>query len=315
MARAYGANALFLAAFENIYGVAPTSGFVRFPFVSSSLGSEQGLIDSDILGQGRDPAAPSRDVIKVEGDVVAPVDLRYFGHWLKALLGAPVTTGMTPGPFAHEFGSGAMDLPSLTVEIGMPEVPAFFLIGGVRLNSMQINFQRSGHANATFNAIGQGEVRNAASQGGAPATLALKRFGQFQGQVKLDGSPLANLTGANLSYSNNLERIETIRSDGKLDGADPTIAALTGAIEVRFADTALLDTATSGDPVALEFAYIISPTEQLVIEAHEVYLPKPKRAISGPGGVQASFDWRAANNATAGRMMTITLTNDVEDYA
>ncbi|CAA6605808.1 conserved hypothetical protein [Rhodospirillaceae bacterium LM-1] len=312
MARAYGANALFLAAFETTYGVAPVSGFVKFPFVSSSLGSEQGLIDSDILGQGRDPAAPSRDVIKVEGDVVAPVDLRYFGNWLKALLGAPATAGT--GPYNHVYGSGAMSLPSLTVEIGMPEVPAFFLIGGVRLNSLQMNFQRSGHANATFNAIGQGEIKNNTSQGGTPVTMAFKRFGQFQGQVKLDGTPLANLTGANFTYTNNLERIETIRSDGKIDGADPTIAGLTGSIEVRFADTALLDKATSGDPVALEFAYVISAAEKLVIEAHEVYLPKPKRAISGPGGVQAGFDWRAANNTVAGRMMTVTLTNDVEVY-
>ncbi|MDK9723126.1 MAG: phage tail tube protein [Rhodospirillales bacterium] len=153
MARAYGANALLLAAFETAYGVPPATGFVKFPFVSSSLGSEQGLIDSDILGQGRDPAAPSRDVIKVEGDVVAPVDLRYFGHWLKALLGPPASTGT--GPYDHVYGSGAMSLPSLVIEIGMPEVPVFFLIGGVRLNSLQMNFQRSGHANATFNAIGQ----------------------------------------------------------------------------------------------------------------------------------------------------------------
>lgn len=312
MARAYGANAQLLAAFETTYGVAPLSGYVQFPFVSSSLGSEQGLIDSDILGQGRDPAAPSRDVIKVEGDLAVPVDLRFFGHWLKALLGDPVTSGT--GPQTHVYGSGAMALPSLTVEVGMPEVPAFFLMGGVRFNSMALNFQRSGHANATFSTIGQGEDRNTTSQTDTPATHAFKRFGQFQGQVKLDGAPLANLTGASLTYSNNLERIETIRSDGKIDGADPTIAALTGAIEVRFADTALLDKATSGDPVALEFSYVISPDEQLVIEAHEVYLPKPKRAISGPGGVQASFDWRAANNSVAGRMMTVTLTNDVESY-
>jgi hypothetical protein len=312
MARAYGANAQLLAAFETTYGVAPASGFVKFPFVSSSLGSEQGLIDSDILGQGRDPAAPSRDVIKVEGDMVVPVDLRFFGHWLKVLLGDPATSGT--GPYDHVFGSGAMALPSLAVEVGMPEVPAFFLIGGVRLNSLQMNFQRSGHANATFNAIGQGETKSNASQGGTPATLAFKRFGQFQGQVKLDGAPLANLTGANLTYTNNLERIETIRSDGKIDGADPTIAALTGAIEVRFADTALLDKATSGEPVALEFSYVISATEKLMIEAHEVYLPKPKRAISGPGGIQASFDWRAASNMIAGLMMSVTLTNDVEIY-
>ena len=95
MARAYGANAHLLAAFETTYGVAPVLGFVKFPFVSTSLGSEQGLIDSDILGQGRDPAAPSRDVIKVEGDLVVPIDLRYFGRWLKALLGDPATSGLS----------------------------------------------------------------------------------------------------------------------------------------------------------------------------------------------------------------------------
>ena len=37
-------------------------------------------------------------------------------------------------------------------------------------------------------------------------------------------------------------------------------------------------------------------------------------AISGPGGVQASFNWQAAK-PDAGQMLTVTLTNDVEDYA
>lgn len=39
MARAYGVNALLLAAFESTYGTSPASGFTRFPFVSTSLGS------------------------------------------------------------------------------------------------------------------------------------------------------------------------------------------------------------------------------------------------------------------------------------
>jgi hypothetical protein len=34
------------------------------------------------------------------------------------------------------------------------------------------------------------------------------------------------------TYSNNLEKIETIRDDGLIEGADPTIAALTGRIDV-----------------------------------------------------------------------------------
>ena len=82
MARAYGANAQLLGKFETVYGTPPTGNYIKFPFVSSELGSEQGLIASDLLGQGRDPSQPIRDVIRVEGNVVVPVDLRNFGHWL-----------------------------------------------------------------------------------------------------------------------------------------------------------------------------------------------------------------------------------------
>ena len=67
MARAYGANASLLAAFESIYGTVPTGDYWKLPFVSTSLGSEQGLIANDLIGLGRDPSAPIRDVIKVEG--------------------------------------------------------------------------------------------------------------------------------------------------------------------------------------------------------------------------------------------------------
>jgi len=312
MARAYGANAHLLGKFETVYGTPPSGDYIKFPFVSSNLGSEQGLIASDLLGQGRDPSQPIRDVIKVEGDVVVPVDLRNFGHWLKALLGVPTTTGA--GPYVHAYESGASSLPSISLEVGMPDIPAYFTNMGVRLNSMQLTFARSGAANATLNGIAQGETRAAVSGGGTPTVAALTRFNQFQGSVKKDGTQLGNITGAQLTYSNNLERIETIRSDGKIDGADPTIAALTGTIEVRFADTALIDAATNNTPVELEFGYVIDANRSLIFTAHEVYLPKPKLAISGPGGVQASFNWQAAKPAV-GQMLTVELTNDIEEYA
>ncbi|NCC03446.1 MAG: hypothetical protein EOM37_05285 [Proteobacteria bacterium] len=312
MARAYGANAQLLGSFESVYGTPPAGNFIKFPFVSSNLGSEQGLIASDLLGQGRDPAQPIRDVIKVDGDVVVPVDVRNFGHWLKGLLGAPTTTGT--GPYVHTYQSGAASLPSLSLEVGMPEPFSFMMNAGVMLNSLQLSYSRSGGASATINCIAQSETRNAASHGGTPTQAALTRFNQFQGAIKKDGAQLANVTGAQLTYTNNLERIETIRSDGKIDGSDPTIAALTGNIDVRFADTTLIDAATDNTPVALEFGYVIDATRSLVFTAHEVYLPKPKLPIDGPGGVQASFNWQAAKPA-AGQMMTVVLTNDVEDYA
>ena len=313
MARAYGANAQLLGRFETAWGTPPGGDWIRLPFVSCNLGSGQGLIASDVLGQGRDPGAPIRDAIKVEGDLVVPVDFRNFGHWLKLLFGAPATAGT--GPYTHSFVSGAAALPSLALEIGMPEVPAFFVAAGVRADSLQIEFRRSGAANATLGCVAQGETRFAASQGGNPTALSFERFNQFQGSVSKDGAPLANVTGARLSYSNNLERIETIRSDGRIEGADPTVAALTGSVELRFADTGLIDAATAGTPVELELAWTVDAGRKLVFTAHEVHLTRPRLEISGPGGIQASFDWQGARDEGAGRMLSVTLVNDLEDYA
>ncbi len=85
--------------------------------------------------------------------------------------------------------------------------------------------------------IAQGEVKQLVSVDAMPQALGITRFNQFQGSIKKNGQALGNVVAAQLTYSNNLARIETIRSDGKIEGADPTVASLTGNLEVRFADT------------------------------------------------------------------------------
>jgi hypothetical protein len=93
MARAQGARALMALAFETTYGTPPASGFTRMPFASTSLGAEQPLLNSELLGYGRDPLAPIKDAVTADGDVVVPLDAEAFGFWLKAAFGAPTTTG------------------------------------------------------------------------------------------------------------------------------------------------------------------------------------------------------------------------------
>jgi hypothetical protein len=313
MARAYGWNAKLLLAFETTYGTAPASGAYKLtPFVSCDLDSAQGLIASNVLGLGRDPTQPYQDVINVDGDVVVPMDLRNIGNWLKAVFGAPTTTGTDP--YTHVFASGKTTLPSLALELGLPEIPDFPLFTGVRANSIAFNFQRSGEAQATINLIGQGETAQTITKDNAPDELVYTRISQFQGSVKKGGVLLGNVTSASVTYNNNLERVETIRSDGKLDGVDPGVAALTGSLAVRYADTALMDAARAGTPIDLELSYVIDADNKLVITCHEVYLPKPKRSVSGPGGVEASYDFQGARDATIGNMVEVTLINDEASY-
>lgn len=416
MARAYGSSAGLLLKRESTYGTRATGNYVKAPFTSCNLGSEQGLIDDPVLGLGRDPSQPLLDVINDDGDIVVPVDPRYLGYWLTGIFGDPESdsvaaegyidfavnptdgdtitingvvftfvddtpsageieiqttviqtvdaavtalnassdddindatysrptstqrlkilhdvTGasgnsftlaasaatisgntLTGGGTAHVFKSGADSLPSYSVEVGLPQVPAFFMHTGVVMNSISFDFQRSGAAAATINTIAQGETRYNATMGGTPTELTFARISQFQGSIKSGGNRIANLTAGNIAYSNNMERIETIRDDGLIDGADPTIAALTGSIDVRFANTTLIDAAAEGDPVDLEFSYSLAASLSLKITAHEVYLPKPKVSVTGPGGVQASFDFRGARNASVGRMLTVTLLNDLD---
>ncbi|PZP83841.1 MAG: hypothetical protein DI582_10215 [Azospirillum brasilense] len=423
MARSYGSSSTLLALKEPAYGTPPSGDFEKYAFVSSDVSAEQPLLASDLLGQGREPRAPFRDVITDTGNLVVPVECRDFGRWLEFLLGAPTSSAnaangnivftanpsnghtitlngvawsfvnttptgnqteiqgslgatlselvsnlnasvvsglsvatystnattltvthdtagatgnsytlasnnangvvsgahLSGGGYTHIYESGAAALPSFALEVGHANVPAYFLHTGCLLGSMAFNFQRSGAANATLNVIAQGETRYGSSQGGTPTRRAFKPFSQFNGAITRNGVALANVTAAQFTYSNGLETIPTLRNDALIEGVDPTILSATGSIDVRFADTTLIDDAINDTPIELELAYRLGGLEgdhfSLVWTFHEVYLPRPRVPISGPGGVQTTFNWQAVFSELLEKSVTVTLKNDVASYA
>jgi hypothetical protein len=280
------------------------------PFLSCDLGAEQPLLDADVIGVGsnRDPAAPFLDTVTVQGQAVVPVDLVNIGHWLRLLLGPPITTGTSPN-FIHSFGSGAPTLPSNSIEIGYPDVPSYDVCTGVRADTLEIDFSPTGPATATFGLMGQGSARTGASSGGTPVSAPYTAFNKAQGSISRSGAALAQVTGARMTYANGMEMVRTIRADRKIEGVDAGIARCTGQVTVRFADTTLLTQAQNGTAAEFAFAYSIDANRSFTVTLHEVYLALAKTPIEGPAGVEASFDFRAAFNATATRMMTAVLRN------
>ena len=164
----------------------------------------------------------ARDLLRAWSRGIRP---EAFGFWLKAAFGAPTTTG-AEAPYSHEFQSGSWTLPSMSTETGMPEVPRYAMYSGCVLDQIIWQMQRSGLLTATARLVAQGETVGTTTSAGAPAALDLKRFGHFNGAITRNGTALGNVVSAETTYANNLDRIETIRSDGR--------------IEVRFADQTLV---------------------------------------------------------------------------
>ena len=424
MSRSYGTAAQLLVLKESTYGVPPGGNYEKMAFFSSAIGAEQPLIVDPLLGLGREPRTPFRDIMKAEGDLQIAVEPRDFGRWLQFLMGASTDAGvaatgtitftanpsagqtitlnaitwtfvasgatgqqtnigasltatltqlatdlnasanasLTPaayantggtkltvtyktvgapgnaytlasgnvngvvsgitlsgGGYTHTYISGAATLPSFTAEVGHLNVPAYFVNTGCLLDSMALDFQRSGGAKATLKVWAQGETLNTTSSGGTPTTRIYKPFSQFNGSILRNQVALANVVGAKLNYSNGLQTVPNLRPDALIDAIDPTLITASGSIDLRFADTTLLNDAINGNAIEVQLQYQFPGLDgnnfYLNFTFHSVYLPRPKMQISGPGGVQASFNWQAAYNDTLSKSVTVTLKNDVSAYA
>lgn len=313
MGRPIGINLVMHAVPETTYGQTPASNFFKLPLVSHTMGEEQPLIEDDQLGFGREGLDPVYDVVTNDGDIVVPVDLRGIGFWLRQTFGPPTTTGPVAGKYTHVFTSGAASLPSTSIEIGSPDEPAFSVNYGAALNSIRIALSRSGMLNATLSLIAQGETDAiTASAAGTPTLLRGPRFAQAIGGITVEGAPAADIVSADFAFSNQLDKVEVIRSDGRIAGVDPGKAMTSGTIVARGARGTLFAKARAKIPAAVTFGWN-DGTYSLLFALPRVFLPKPKRPVSGPKGIQASFSFQASGAQAA--QLTATLVNDVASYA
>jgi hypothetical protein len=257
------------------------------------------------------------DRLEIEFDTVGSTGNAFTLAASAGSNGAVSAATLTGGGYRHEWLSGSGVIPSYSFEIGHPQLitPVFFRHLGTVMESLAFEMGREGPANGTVQLVAQGEEKATATINATPDTFALKRFSQGRGFITRGGSPLAGVTGGSLTFSNNLERVRVIRDDGKIEAAEPTSATCTGAMTLRFDGATLVAEATNGDPVSVQYGFSMADGWELSFELFRVFLPKPKYSISGPGGVEASFDWRAAYDESSGTMLRARLLNDVASYA
>ncbi|WP_300115248.1 phage tail tube protein [Sphingobium sp.] len=308
MGFAMGINSVMHVAQETTYGVTPAGGFLKLPFVSSDLSEERPLLEDDLLGFGREGLDPSYDVATDNGDIVVPVDSGAFSFWMKAMFGAPVTSGT--GPYTHIFESGKSALPSHSIEIGHPDVPAYSVHYGAYANQMRIAMARGGMLNATISMIAQGESQfTTTSVAGTPSSRFGGRFAQATGVIKRDGVALGNIVSADIAISNGLDPIEVIRNDGRIGGAVPGVVQASIRFTARFDSLDLMNAATNGAPVNLDEVGWERTTNSVKFSFPRVFMPRVKRSVSGPNGITQDFNCQASG--ATGHKVTATVVSNI----
>ena len=130
-----------------------------------------------------------------------------------AKLSAPTLQG---GANKHVFTAGATDLPSMSIEVGLPDLPKYFMNYGMGVNTIKMSAARSGLLSAVISLFGKNETPHDATQAGTPTVLATKRLAQFSGAIKRNGAALGKVTSADFTYSNDIEKGEDITETGDI---------------------------------------------------------------------------------------------------
>jgi hypothetical protein len=307
---------------QSAFDTLPSGNWLKTYIYSHNLEEKNPFEDDELLGlartNDRDTTAPAPGLPSMSGTLVVPVDFNHFGLWLKMLLGAAVDTG-SADPYTHVFTSGAEVLPYNALEVSVKNVGGatkymqyLGLIGSK--GTIEISRQ-AGYQKASIEVMGRSELKAASTGGGTPADpWAREAIAATLGKLQIGGSDAANILKVSATYDNKPTAQDFLNGTGYPSGFDLDAAAtFTGSIDLRFLNTTMYDHAVAGDVLDAAMVFSQSGSRSLTLEAPALRLERSGVPISGPAGIQQSFNFRAEQSASAA-MLTATLKSLVPSY-
>lgn len=318
MATARGANTRLLAKEESAYGTNPAgSDWRQYAFNPPlNFGATQPKTQSPTIGlsTNRDPGSPFDEDVSVALSFGLPLDLSDIGFWLHKVFGDPTTTGSSD--YTHVFKSGTFTaLPSFSSEVGLVDLPRYFLFTGCKANTLAIAARPGGRPTVTLGCIAQDEAESGTSVDSSPTLPAsFTEFDNYQAVLSREGSALSYATEFSINYSNNVDGIRDIGSGRNIREALEQDTAITGTLTERLAATTLLADADAATYKAFALKWEISATKSLEIALPRLHLERAGKAVPGKGGVSIPWRWQAEYDSSAGAALVVTLKNQTAAY-
>jgi len=310
MTQQRGANVQVLLGFEDVaYGTVATEGFI-IPLNSMGVKESQTLIQAQTLTGTLNPVAPSRGRRDVRGQIVIPVDSVALWYWLKAMFGAPVTTGS--GPYVHEFKVGS-SRPSISLEAAFEDIASnrYQRFVGCKVGGFSLSLGHDGELVMTLDIVGASGSLETSAFDASPTSLALARLNDSDAAVEEGGSSLSNATelSFNVQFPHDEDRF--LIGDGGVRGDLPEkIVEVSGNIKTLLEDDSLLDKAENGTESSLKATITGSATSIFEIELQELIYGRNSPDVPDDNGILVDLNFNGYyTNGSETSVIVARLTN------
>lgn len=314
MAMAKGYKSTLALDFETAFGVEPGSpAALAVPINTFDVKASRALQMAQTLTGSRNPVEPFAGNTPVSGQAVVPVDALAFGYWLKAIFGAPVTTGA--GPYTHTFKISD-EQPSLVLEKRFATaVPTYAKINGGKVSKLSMQVGGDGELVANLDIEGAREAIGTAPYDATLTAILLSRFNNFQAAITEGGTTLANCTAMSFDLDCGLETdVYVIGAQGQRGELPEGVMGVSGSLTTLFESTALLLKAKNATETALVLTFTAG-ANILKFTFPEVLLELNTPGITGPQGVRLELPWKAYYGNDVGlSALKVELTNAQATY-
>lgn len=313
MAFTTGARTQVAFSPETAFRTLPTSGW-RTLLVSGITLTHGHEANADEVVQGHDARMPVRGPTTAELALRMPLDTAAIGIPLRALLGAPTTTGT--GPYTHTFDPVAPSSPIRTYSIEQfdPDGPVSRRVRGAAATRLQFTVSARGISHAAMDWIAAAVDINTATAASGATALTGTVLSNTLANLTLDGSSAGPVLSADIS-------VEAPREfDYYVDGnAEPDAVVLadryraSARLRARITDTSLLNRLTNGTETNLQIVWQVSANESLTVRLPRARCDRASGRTEGPGGLELDLEFVSAAGASLPSVRFI-LVNGVASY-
>lgn len=324
MPQARGSDAVFALYDETAYGVVPgTPAGTKIYLTNFRVGATQSLQRSNILGQGRFRARPTRGNINVAGSIATEIGAESLPPLLKHAMGGLVTTGT--GPYTHTFTLDDLPVGAL-LELGYGAAVSgnsFKQFLGCRVQGWTMRLPNAGgddKPSLEFNIVGASEAAAAAALDATLTDNGHTSFSGFNAAIEEGGSSSAIVTEAVINGANELDESNFTYGGGGVRRSLPEgFATVSGTVTALFESVALLDKAINGTQSSLKITLArgdglgAAGNESIEFLVQQLEYGRTTPPIEGPAGVRVTVPFEAFRVSTDNGLL-VTVKNAVAAY-